>query len=182
MTGLAILDPRAEAGVAITPYELAFDVTRPGLRVALLSNCFYDASKLLVAVGEALGGRLAGHKVKLYEHPNPSLLAPPALIEEVARDNDVAITALGHCGSCTSSAVRNAVNLARAGAPVCALLSEKFWEAGGFVARSVGMPDVPRIRLPHPIAGTGTVRIGEIARIAAPHVIAAWRGEHVLAA
>jgi hypothetical protein len=182
MTGLAILDPRAEAGVAVTPYGLAIDVARPGLRVGLLSNCFYDASKLLLAVGEALGGRLAAHRIKLYEHPNPSLLAPPALIEEVARDNDVAITALGHCGSCTSSAVRNAVNLARAGAPVCALLSEKFWEAGGFVARSVGMPDVPRVRLPHPIAGTGAARIGEIARIAAPHVVAAWRGEHVLAA
>jgi len=182
MTELAILDPRAEIGVPITPYGLTIDVSHPGLRVALLSNCFYDASNLLKSVGEALGGRLTAPRVKLYEHPNPSLLSPPELIAEIARDNDVAITALGHCGSCTSSAVRNAANLARAGVPVAALLSEKFWEAGGFVARSVGMPDVPRVRLPHPVAGTGALRIGAIAQGAAPHVIAAWRGEHVLAA
>jgi hypothetical protein len=182
MTTLAILDPRAQIGIPITPYGLAFDIARPGLRVALLSNTFFDASKLLVLVGEALGGRLQAPRVKLYECPNASLLAPPEVIAEIARDNDVAITALGHCGSCTSSATRDAVNLARAGVPVCALISEKFWEAGGFVARSVGMPDVPRVRLSHPVAGTGTLRITAIAQEAAPHVIAAWKGAHVLAA
>lgn len=182
MSELTILDPRAEIGVAITPYELSIDLSRPGLRIGLLSNCFYDASNLLKAVGGVLEGRLAASRMKLYEHPNPSLLAPPELIARVVGENDVVITALGHCGSCTSSAVRNAANVARAGAPVCALISEKFWDAAGFVARSVGMPDVPRVRLPHPVAGTGTVRIGEIALGAAPDVLAAWRGVHVLAA
>jgi hypothetical protein len=182
MAELAILDPRAEAGVPIRPYDLAADVTRRGLRVGLLSNCFFDASKLLTSVGEALGGRLEGVKVTLYECPNASLIAPPEVIAKVAAENDVAITALGHCGSCTSSATRDAVNLATAGLPACALISEKFWEASGFVARSVGMPDVPRVRLPHPVAGTGSLRIAEIARGAAPYVIEAWKGRHVLAA
>jgi hypothetical protein len=179
---LTILDPRAEIGIAITPYALSFDIARPGLRIGLLSNCFYDASNLLKATGEVLGGRLQGARITLYEHPNPSLLAPPELIGKVAAENDVAITALGHCGSCTSSAVRNAVNLARAGTPAVAMISEKFWEAAGFVARSVGMPDVPRVRLPHPVAGTGKVRIGEIAAGAAPDVMTAWKGAYVLAA
>ena len=182
MDDILILDPRAEAGVAITPYALSIDVGRPGLKVGLLSNCFFDATKLLKAVGEALAGRLEGVRINLYEVPNPSLLASPEVIAKVAGENDVAVTALGHCGSCTSSATRNAVNLARAGVPACALMSEKFWEAGGFVARSVGMPDVPRVRLPHPVSGTGSARIAEIARGAAPHVIEAWRGQHVLAA
>jgi hypothetical protein len=46
----------------------------------------------------------------------------------------------------------------------------------------VGMPDVPRVRLPHPVAGTGKVRIGEIAAGAAPDVMTAWKGAYVLAA
>jgi hypothetical protein len=182
MTELVILDPRAEAGVPITPYALAIGPLRPGLRLGLLSNCFFDASKLLTSLGDALGARLPGLQVTLYECPNASLIAGPEVIAEVARNSDVAITALGHCGSCTSSATRDAVNLARAGVPVCAMISEKFWEASGFVARSVGMPEAPRVRLPHPVAGTGSARIAAIAEAAADDVIAAWRGEHVLAA
>jgi hypothetical protein len=178
MTELFILDPRAEIGIAITPYGLSIDVARPALRVALLSNCFFDASRLLTSVGTALSGRLQAPRVKLYECPNPSLMAPAEVIEEIARDNEAAVTALGHCGSCTSSATRNAVNLARAGVPVSALISEKFFQSGAFVARSVGMPDVPRVCLPHPVAGTGSARIVAIGEAAAPAIIAAWRGAH----
>jgi hypothetical protein len=157
-------------------------VARAGLRIALVSNCFFDASKLLKAVGEVFSERLLAPVATLYEIPNASLAAPPETVAKIAAASDVAVTALGHCGSCTSSAMRDAVALARAGVPVCALISEKFWAAGGFVARSVGMPDTPRVRLPHPVAGTGQARIAEIAREAAPHVISARRGSHVLAA
>lgn len=175
MPPLTILDPRAAPSVAITPYALACDASAPGLRVALVSNCFFDASNLLNAVGEALGDILDAPVVTLYEFPNASLLAPPESIAEIAASNDVAVTAMGHCGSCTSSATRDAVNLARAGIPVAALITEKFTEAGGFVARSVGMPDVPRVQLPHPVAGTGGARIAEIARSVAPSIVASWQ-------
>ena len=182
MTELTILDPRAAIGVAITPYALSIDIARPGLRIALVSNGFFDASKLLTCVGTALTGRLQSARVKLYEYQNPSLMLAADVVAEIARDNDVAVTALGHCGSCTSSATRNAVSLARAGMPVTALISEKFFQGGAFVARSVGMPDVPRVQLPHPVSGTGTPRITAIAEAAAPHIIAAWRGAHERAA
>ena len=175
MASLTILDPRAAPRIAITPYTLSCDASGPGLRVALVSNCFFDASNLLNAVGEALNGLLDSPVITLYEFPNASLLAPPESIAEIAANNDVAITAMGHCGSCTSSATRDAVNLARAGIPVAALITEKFTEAGGFVARSVGMPDLPRVQLPHPVAGTGAVRITEIARGAAPAIVASWQ-------
>lgn len=36
-----------------------------------------------------------------------------------------------------------------------ALVTETFWPQGDFVSRSAGMPDLPRIKLPHPVAGTG---------------------------
>ena len=43
------------------------------------------------------------------------------------------------------------------------LITEDFWEQGSFVATSLGMPDIPRVRLPHPVAGLGEERIGLIA-------------------
>ena len=53
--------------------------------------------------------------------------------------------------------------MARRGVPVVSLVTEEFWEQGNFVARSLGMPDVPRVQLPHPIAGTGEENIRQVA-------------------
>ena len=57
-----------------------------------------------------------------------------------------------------------------------ALVTEEFWDQGDFVARSAGMPDVPRVRLPHPVAGTGESARRTIAAELAPSIVAALRG------
>ena len=49
-----------------------------------------------------------------------------------------------------------------------ALVTEDFWPQGDFVAASLGMPDVPRVRLPHPVAGTGEANMRTIAEQIAP--------------
>ena len=59
--------------------------------------------------------------------------------------------------------MRDGVKMARRGLPVVSLVTEEFWEQGNFVARSLGMPDVPRVQLPHPIAGTGEKNIRQVA-------------------
>ena len=69
--------------------------------------------------------------------------------------------------------MRDGYNLARLGIPAVALVTEEFQPQGDFVAQSLGMPDLPRIRLPHPVAGTGTERMAEIAAEVAPKIIAA---------
>ena len=56
--------------------------------------------------------------------------------------------------------MRDGVNIAKK-LPSIALVTN-FW-AQEVVARSVGMPTAPRIKLPHPVAGTGETRIGEVA-------------------
>jgi len=61
--------------------------------------------------------------------------------------------------------VRDGINIARLGVPAVALVTEDFWAQGDFVAQSLGMPDVPRVRLPHPIAGTGEARMAEVAEL-----------------
>jgi len=59
--------------------------------------------------------------------------------------------------------VRDGVKIARKGMPVVSLVTEEFWAQGNFVAQSLGMPEVPRVQLPHPIAGTGEANIAAIA-------------------
>ena len=69
--------------------------------------------------------------------------------------------------------MRDGINLAKLGIPAVALVTEEFWPQGDFVAQSLGMPDIPRVQLPHPVAGTGTQEIQQIAQAIAPAVIAA---------
>lgn len=42
---------------------------------------------------------------------------------------------------------------------------------GDFIAASFGMPDVPRVRLPHPIAGTGSENHRIVAEKVAAEII-----------
>ncbi len=71
--------------------------------------------------------------------------------------------------------MRDGAKLARRGIPAVALVTEKFAEQGDFVARSVGLPDLPRVRLPHPVAGTGKEQMTRIAREAVPRLLRAWK-------
>ncbi len=70
--------------------------------------------------------------------------------------------------------MRDGAKLARQGIPAIALVTEKFVDQGDFVARSVGLPDLPRVRLPHPVAGTGKESLRAIARSIVPQILRAW--------
>jgi hypothetical protein len=69
--------------------------------------------------------------------------------------------------------VRDGISVAKLGIPAVALVTEAFWPQGDFVANSLGMPDIPRVKLPHPIAGTGTDNLKKIAKQVVPSIIAA---------
>ncbi len=58
-----------------------------------------------------------------------------------------------------------------------ALVTEPFWQQGDLIAVSNGMPDIPRVRLPHPVAGSGAVAMAQLAEQIAPRLIAVLRGE-----
>ena len=69
--------------------------------------------------------------------------------------------------------MRDGINLANLGIPAVALVTEEFWPQGEFVAQSLGMPGIPRVKLPHPVAGTGMANMREVAELIAPLVIRA---------
>ena len=72
--------------------------------------------------------------------------------------------------------MRDGVRIARRGVPAVALVTEEFWAQGDFIARSVGLPDIPRVRLPHPVAGTGVESMAAIATATVPNIMSAWQG------
>ena len=72
--------------------------------------------------------------------------------------------------------MRDGIKIARLGIPAVSLVTTEFWPQGDFTARSAGMPDLPRVQLPHPVAGTGTSSLQRIAAAIAPQVLAALKG------
>ena len=69
--------------------------------------------------------------------------------------------------------MRDGISFARKGIPAIALVTTEFWDQGDFVARSAGMPDVPRVQLPHPVSGSGHQRMDEVAVEIAPELVRA---------
>ena len=67
--------------------------------------------------------------------------------------------------------MRDGISIARLGIPSVALITEEFWPQGDFVAQSLGMPDAPRVKLPHPIAGSGHDNMLRIANEVADEII-----------
>jgi hypothetical protein len=72
--------------------------------------------------------------------------------------------------------VRDGIMAAHLGIPAVALVTEKFWPQGDFVAGSLGMPDIPRVKLPHPVAGTGPDNLQRVAESIVPALLDALRG------
>ena len=69
--------------------------------------------------------------------------------------------------------MRDGVSIAKLGIPAVVLVTEDFWPQGDFVAASLGMPDVPRVRLPHPVAGTGKAKMRKVAEEVTPLIMSA---------
>ena len=72
--------------------------------------------------------------------------------------------------------MRDGIDSARKGLPAVSLVTEEFWPQGDFCASSFGMPDLPRVQLPHPVAGTGADAMRIVAEKVVPEIISALEG------
>ena len=89
-----VYDPRGV--VDSTPLPLA---RRPdalkGLSLGILDNTKWNARKLLQATADLLVSEHQLGKVTFYKKESFSKVAEAALIEQIARENDLALTAIG---------------------------------------------------------------------------------------
>jgi hypothetical protein len=72
--------------------------------------------------------------------------------------------------------VRDGIALARQGRPAVAIVTTKFEVQGDFVARAEGMPDIPRVVVPHPIAGSGLDAMMRVADTVKDEIVRRLRG------
>ena len=66
-----------------------------GLRLAVLDNTKWNANRLLRKTASQLGDRVSFAAVNYYRKESFAKAAEPALIAQIAADNDIVLTAIG---------------------------------------------------------------------------------------
>ena len=91
---IPVYDPRGV--VEASPLTLAPRVTKlDGLRLGLLDNTKWNANKLLRGVRDRLAGKHAFGAVNYYRKESFAVAAAPGLIDRIAAENDIVVTAVG---------------------------------------------------------------------------------------
>ena len=91
---LTVFDPRGvvEAErVGLAPRAAAL----AGLRLGVLDNTKWNGNRLLRKTAARLDGEFGFAAVNYYRKESFSKVAEPALIERIARENDIVLTAIG---------------------------------------------------------------------------------------
>ena len=78
--------------------------------------------------------------------------------------------------------MRDGIALAKHGKPAVALITEVFAAQGDFIAKANGMPDIPRVLLPHPVAGSGEAAMRATADSIVAEICAHLSGQRLTAA
>ena len=180
---LEYLDPWAPPGKAPVPYNARMSTGKKPLVIGLLSNLFADASAFLNDLREPLSALLPGAEFRFYDKVTVQRMSFPVseeIRDQIIAECDAVICAYGHCGSCTSGTTQDALAFAAAGLPAVALVTEKFRDEAFFLARAGGIPEVPFVFLPHPVAGRPAAYHQALARGIAPGVVAALTRGQIL--
>ncbi len=94
MNTVAVYDPRGI--VEASPMTTAPRVAKlKGLRLALLDNTKWNANKLLRGVRDRLAEKHGFSEVNYYRKESFSRFAAPELIQQIAAENDIVVTAIG---------------------------------------------------------------------------------------
>jgi hypothetical protein len=146
-----------------------------GLRLGVLSNTKWNAAKLLRATVAALAQRgVSFASVDFYDKEHFSSDASPEVIARIAAECDVALTAIGDCGSCTSSCVNDGVRLEQAGVPTAVIVTTEFEHEARLQREARGMANLEPIVVTHPISSLTLAQLDERATEAAPQGAAIW--------
>lgn len=84
--------------------------------------------------------------------PKASASRPHQDFESVVECADAVVLALGDCGSCTSGSILDCVEFEKRGIPTVTIVSQLFEAVSQLEAASKGLPEMPIVIVPHPIA------------------------------
>jgi hypothetical protein len=171
-----LFDPRGIVRQARTPiaprkHSLA------GLRLGILDNSKWNANKLLRGAAAALGEQIRFASVHYYVKGSFSKDAASELIAEIARENDIVLTAIGDCGSCCSCCIRDAVALERLGLPSAAVITSEFVNETVLTRQALGMPDLRPVVIEHPLSSITAPEIERRVAAVTRQAEAVWLGQ-----
>ena len=109
-----------------------------------------------------------------YVKQNFSKDAAPQLIAEIARENDLALTAIGDCGSCCSCCIRDAIALEKLGIPCAAVITTEFVRETELTRRALSMPDIAPVVIDHPVSSITPDEIAKRVRQITEQVNKVW--------
>jgi len=122
-----------------------------GKRVGLLINTKTNARPFLEEVGRLLEDRY-GVTLTRRTKVNFAVPEPEDVIKELVAENDVVITGVGDCGSCSAAAAADGVVLEAAGIPVAAIITDSFKPTADAMAALRGAPGYKYATTAHPVA------------------------------
>ena len=151
-SGPATFDPRGGVDLETRP-TASRKLSLEGLRLGILDNSKWNANKLLRGSVEALSKDIKFGSVNYYVKQHGfSTDAPPALIEQIAAENDIVLTAIGDCGSCCSSCIRDSIALEVLDIPSAPVITTEFVHETRLTRMAVGMPDLRVVIIDHPVS------------------------------
>jgi hypothetical protein len=162
LTQREVLNPLGEVQdkkLDLNPLPYDFD------KVSLVDNTKPGAEIILNTLEKELGNREFIRVKKPAGAP-----ATPKQLEKAAY-SELAILALGDCGSCTSWVIMDAIRLEKMGTPTISICSDHFAPFARELAESHGMGDLSILELKHPIAGLSHDEVEEKARIIIPNLL-----------
>ena len=142
----------------------------------ILDNSKWNANKVLRTSTAALEKAIKFGKVNYYVKHSFSKDAAPELIEEIAANNDLVLTAIGDCGSCCSCCIRDAVALERLGIPSAAIITTEFERETELTRRAIGMEGLIPIVIDHPVSSITQAEIESGAAQVALQAPKVWLG------
>jgi hypothetical protein len=152
LAGFEIFDPRGVVEIDERP-GADRKAALSGLRLGILDNSKWNANKLLrgaaAALSEDIDFAAVNYYVKTHGFSND---APGELIEKIAQENDVVLTAIGDCGSCCSCCIRDAVALEDKGVPTAPIITTEFVNETRLTRTAIGMPALRPVVIDHPVS------------------------------
>ena len=90
------IDPRAEPGAAVDPYELSVDLTAGSPTIGLVANGFPDSESFLDQVEKALAVALPDASFRRWNKGDASAMISDAMLDEVVESCSAMVGAYGH--------------------------------------------------------------------------------------
>jgi hypothetical protein len=165
-----LLDPTGMDAVADDNTLAPRPGTLKGLKIGLLDNTKPNSMMLLTAIADRLRGQGIAEPRRYVKH----YFGTPAkqeLLDQIAEECDVVITAVGDCGSCSAGTVADGILLERAGVPTVSICSDSFTMSGRAMATVQGFAGFEFLTVEHPVASLDEQQINDRAQAALPDVL-----------